>query len=149
MRYNLPTPTTPCEHCLAMVQKLEGGQTNVYDWKSGSKEQTFSADPMLKAEWVSGGTTGGSCWDDGDARHYGREADPPEELTSLDGILEAVCPMITFLEYRALTRELVKYDSRNSSGYYGNSTDYQMKIVHLRELYDYLVEKGWMPEEYR
>lgn len=144
-----PTPTTPYERFLTAVVDVTGERSAVYkadEWGYVNTPMTFRPDPTLSVEWVSGGISGGNCWDSGG--HYSREADTPEELASLDTVLELCCPQITFLQHRALTRELVKSTSRSQHEYYGNHTDHQGKEISLLALYNYLAEKGWLPAEY-
>lgn len=93
----------------------------------------------IKVEWRVGGQGGGSCWDDGETdRHYPLDADPEEELTELDKILEIFAPNLTFLQYKKLTREVVTRGSRTQNDYYGNYTSYASKSVNLEVLYRFI-----------
>jgi len=94
----------------------------------------------LETHWMSGGTGGGSCWDDGEEdRHYGIEGDSEPEFTILDNFLLEVCPDITFLQYKKITPKITQSEWSENE-YYGNSTDYTSKSIKLKDLYDVLCE---------
>jgi hypothetical protein len=108
-------------------------------WGSREKPEKES---WLYVEWETGGASGGSCWG-GEAHSYST-SNTPEELTSLDLILTEFKPDMSFLQYKVLTAKIVQNDSRSVNEYYGNHTDYAMKKVRLRDLYDYMVAQGWI-----
>ena len=93
----------------------------------------------LKKEWCIGGITGGSCW--GGEPDTAVIGEPEPEFTELDELLEALCPSISFLQYKNLCSRLIKTSDYRSSDYYGNYTKYATKKIDLGELYNYLVEK--------
>lgn len=101
------------------------------------KEATLA--PALMVEWSTGGTSGGSCWDDSNPQPYSTD-NAPEELTDLDRILEKYWPEISFLQYRVLAAKLVKGGSYTEYEYYGNSTNRSFKLLWLRDLYTTLLE---------
>ena len=86
--------------------------------------------------------SGGNCWNDDEPTGYSSD-NPPEELTSLDTILEKYKPDISYLEYKVLANKLVEHGSRTEYEYYGNETNYSSKKCNMKKLYDYLIEKGW------
>jgi hypothetical protein len=108
-------------------------------WNSTVPEK-ITDNPRLYVEWTTGGMSGGSCW--GDVATGWTSHDPAPELEILDAVLEKVTPNLTFLQYRALTIELVKHHTHNIGEYYGNDTDYASKTVYIKELYEYLKEKN-------
>jgi hypothetical protein len=97
----------------------------------------------IYVEWTTGGSSGASCWNSEPSVPYVSD-EPPKELGVLDGILEAIKPDLSFLQYRTLSNNLIKSDSRRESDYYGNCSNYAIKQVNLTELYDYLVKKKWI-----
>jgi hypothetical protein len=99
-----------------------------------------SLNDYLYVEWVSGGISGGSCWDDSSENHYAIDPSPEKELNDLDAILTTICPNLTFLQYKRLAGKVIKQDSRTENEYYGNSTVYSYKYVKLKDLYDALIE---------
>lgn len=100
-----------------------------------------SRESFLFEEWVSGGVSGGSCWDDGsNDRHYATSGDKEPDFSSLDTILENLCPNISFIKYKKLVNEIVKYGDYSVNEYYGNSTNYGYKTINLGDLYDKLKE---------
>lgn len=113
-----------------------------YTEKWGRKTETYwhgDAD-HYSVEWRTGGMSGGNCW--GDQPSYSVDADEVPEMTMLDEFLEEICPEITFLEYKRVMRELIESDSRTEYEYYGNHTNYGIRRVNFRKLYDRLVEVG-------
>lgn len=112
------------------------------DWYRSWRDKRVRDVPYLTAEWTSGGTGGGSCWDED--HHYSISGEPEAELTSLDELLEKVKPDIGFLQYKELCNEVVHYGEYSQAEYYGNSTEFGVKYVKLSELYDYIKTKGWI-----
>lgn len=106
-----------------------------------SSREKIENEPCLEVRWTTGGVSGGSCWDSSNPRSY-VSSEIPEELNSIDIILEKLNPEITFIQYKRLTAGLVKSDSYSQNEYYGNSTNYAVKRVDLKELYEALLEKG-------
>ena len=136
------------EKCKEVYSSFEGSG-NLEEWyydKNWSSRNKKIEKPRLYVEWSTGGVSGGSCWDSSDPQPYTNN-DPAPELELLDKILETFYPKLSFLQYRALTSKLMKSDGFSVGEYYGNSTDYQFKMVDLRELYDYMVEKEFFTED--
>jgi hypothetical protein len=102
-------------------------KTNFY-----SKEEIEA----IKCEWVSGGTSGGSCWG-GVAEQRG--SDPEADFDSLDEILEELFPNITYLKYKKIEKLIRTYDY-NIPEYYGNCTTYTVNYIKVEELYNFFVE---------
>lgn len=111
------------------------------EWEWNRKKDT-PENPQLRVKWETGGVGGGSCWEDSNPQPY-TSNEQPEELTDLDNLLEEIAPNITFLQYRNLAK-LIKNSSYTQNEYYGNCTNYAIKKIYIKELYDYLVEKGWL-----
>ena len=116
-------------------------QLSYYDrtYRYNQNNNPIKDNPRLIVEWSTGGVAGGSCWDSSDPQPY-TSHDAPQDLQILDVILEKICPILSFLQYKNLYNTLVKYDTRTENEYYGNSTDYSVKMVYLKDLYAYLVE---------
>lgn len=87
--------------------------------------------------WISGGITGGSCWNDGG--HYSVSPEPEAELTALSDILEK-CG-VSFREGRNILK-LARMHTQTDRGYYGNFEEHTIKYVPFDEVYDKLVEFG-------
>jgi len=112
------------------------------DWQSFSKCDAGRYERVryvLRASTYVGGMSGGNCWND-NRPSYHSSGNPIEDLTSLDKLLGAINPKITFLEYKNLYNSLVKQDSKTYNEYYGNSSEYSIKEIDLEELYEYLKE---------
>ncbi len=131
------------EQFLEEVKKIAGRygyQDKAYNYTSRKQEKV---DPYIYVEWSTGGVSGGSCWDSSNPTPYTSD-NPPEELYSLDQILEKYRPNITYLEYKSLAAQIIEFDSRTEREYYGNSTNYAIKKVIIRKLYDYLIKNKWL-----
>ncbi len=103
--------------------------------------------PLIRVEWTIGGRTGGSCWDDGSVdNHRPVTADPEPEFEKLDNILEAICPKITFLQYKKLCNNVVKRSEYTDHEYYGNYYKRAVKTVVLSDLEKYLKENNLWEE---
>lgn len=100
----------------------------------------------LSITWVTGGMRGGSCWGGEPRPMDDWEKDEEPEFEALDKVLEEICPNISFLVYKRLCQSVIEEDSRYEPDYYGNSTEYGIKKVNLRKLYDYMSSKDLIPE---
>lgn len=95
----------------------------------------------IGVEWRTGGMSGGSCWDDGDSDpHYPLSSEAEDPFNELDQILMLVAPSITFMQYKKLCADVVKYENYTNNEYYGNFTEYSVKTVDLKELHEWLVQ---------
>lgn len=95
----------------------------------------------IKKEWVRGGMEAG--WN-GDPRPFGGEPEPKDPSSFID-VLEAVCPELTFLQFKRLESfDIWEESSNSSSGYYGDYTDYNVKTLNthvlLKGLKDILIK---------
>ena len=127
--------------------KFDGQLEETYRDKSVFRywEKPEIEEARLYVEWETGGSRGGSCWG-GVSEGYSSD-DPPKELTLLDTILEKLCPNLSFLQFRRLCNNLMKYDSYSDNGdYYGNYTTYGYKFILLEELFRFLKENGFLNE---
>lgn len=113
-----------------------------YTSKWGGKIETrwFGSADYYEVEWRTGGMGGGNCW--GGEPSYSVDSDPVPELDLIDEFLEEICPNMSFFQYKKVMRDLVDHDSRIEYEYYGNSTNYGIKRIHYRALFDRLKEVG-------
>lgn len=117
-----------------IVHQIAGGPRK----EGRGKTAVFVDTDVLEQEWSGGGVGGGSCWNnDGADNHYAIEGEPEPKFTDLTGVLTAVCPNITFLQYQSL-EELIKYDTRNEREYYGNSSVTMIKSIKVQDIWDFL-----------
>jgi hypothetical protein len=105
-----------------------------FEWWGGTRD-------TIHIDWTIGGYAGGSCWGD---KPYPREVEKEPEFEALDMVLELFCPNITLFQYKKLIKELVHYSKSYCPDYYGNNLEEAHKTVGLKELYDYIVNKGWV-----
>jgi hypothetical protein len=101
------------------------------------KRSTDDVFDGLLVSWSTGGASGGSCWENSDPQGY-TSNEPPAELSSLDIILEDICPSMTFLAFRRLKTLIEKGDYRVRE-YYGNYTDHRYECISLAKFHDFLV----------
>lgn len=106
------------------------------DLVKGTIDKWSVKEGKLSVEWRTGGVTGGNCWGDHADRAVESEREP--EFEGLDEILAKLCPQISFLQYKVLCKNVVKYSEKQESEYYGNYYDYSVKSVDLAELEKYL-----------
>lgn len=129
------------------VKKL-GVSTTPYihmETNGNSRGRNKPKEPIVAVQWITGGLTGGNCWQDHDETCWeSMSGDPEPELTDLDTILEHFKPDISFIQYKRLYQELIERGEHRSNEYYGNYTDYAHKFIRLRRLYNYLSDKGWL-----
>lgn len=102
------------------------------------RNEGITLDDFVKVEWSQGGVSGGSCWDTGEGPdpHHPFSGESEPEFDCLDKILTELVPEISFMKYKAIASACVKYDERCEHEYYGNYTDYGIKKVVLRDLYE-------------
>lgn len=99
--------------------------------------------PCIYQQWCSGGLTGGSCWDTGDAVYRAIDGDtPPSTFEELDKIIAEYWADIPYMQYRKHFMDCFETTSNTSNDYYGNYTNYTVKYVTIRTLYDILKENG-------
>ena len=96
----------------------------------------------ISVYWLTGGQTGGSCWDEGPHVYHSRTGTPEPEFEALDRILEELCPDIKFLQYKNIYNQVVKTTTMEDGDYYGNTSNYGIKYCYLEELYKKLCEKN-------
>jgi hypothetical protein len=104
------------------------------------KSESVEADDIIRMSWRTGGVSGGSCY--GGSTYYPVECEPEPDFDDLDAILMAICPKMSFLEYKALSGAIIEVDSEHQSEYYGNSTTYATKSVRIGSLFDQLKKMG-------
>jgi len=122
--------------------KVENKYASYDKWKI-DKEIKNLDDCYLYIEWCSGGISGGSCWDDGSKdNHYNVSGESEPEFESLDNLLMKLCPNITFFQYKSLIQKVLESDERTRYEYYGNCTNYIIKMVNLGKLYKVMNEMG-------
>jgi len=118
-------------------------------WVPVKAASEVTLESRLEGERIHvGGTSGGSCWDEGESHHDGYTVAHGEiEIECLETILADICPQMTFLQYKRLSREMhAEILETCENGYYGNSSDYQQKVVKMGDLYAALLTIGVITE---
>ena len=98
----------------------------------------YHKEPALILSWCTGGITGGSCWGGENHAYSSGEVEPDWE--DLDRILEHFCPNITHLKYKAVMRSSTT-DDYEVGEYYGNSRNYALRVMKIKDLWEVLNEK--------
>lgn len=128
------------ESFIEMVAKILGYPGVGTDWRD------FKGD-SLEVKWTMGGLEGGNCWGDAADLSISPESEP--DFEQLDKILEVLCPSITYLQYKALVKELVESTTQQESAYYGNYYVHGVKSIKLAALEEFLKENGLWQQKAR
>lgn len=94
---------------------------------------------QIQCRWVIGGRCGGNCWND---HSYTLDTEPEPNFDALDTLLVKLCPGLLFVDYKELYDKLVQVDESEEHEYYGNYTAYKTKVVLLKDLYEFLYDRG-------
>jgi hypothetical protein len=122
---------------ILVLRDLSDQRADGLDGGREGKREPFDG---LVVRWVSGGVSGGTCWESSRSRAYSTDAEPAP-LSSLSAVLEDFVPELRYLSFRRI-ESLVVSDSWSLREYYGNRTDYGRTRIALRDLYDVLVAEG-------
>jgi hypothetical protein len=91
--------------------------------------------------WSCGGTWG-NCWGDkGDI-----QPDKQPEFTTLDKLLEYVCPNISYIQYKNIFKECVGIDEYKESDYYGGTEHKSRYKFDVKKCYEMLRERNLIEE---
>lgn len=125
---------------------LLGGISQYSCRRDKNKDLDNTMPYVLYNEESIGGVTGGSCWDDGtEDRHHGY-TNPEGAMDCrrrfdemFDTVVTKIYPDITYLKYKSLS-SIIKSTERTEYEYYGNSVDYLIIYVEIKEFYNKLME---------
>lgn len=129
--------------------KVKGRYSTYNEWVSVKDASEITQKSRLEGERVHvGGTSGGSCWDEGESQHHNYTVTHGGiEVDCLEDLLADIYPQITFLQYKRLTREMdAEFLETSENEYYGNCSNYQQKVVNLGNLYNALCTIGVISE---
>jgi hypothetical protein len=91
---------------------------------------------LRSSSWSMGGTYG-NCWDS----ELGTiDAEPQPEFEAFDELMEKLCPTITFLQYKKISRECCSIDTQGDGDYYGGYSSRSTHVCDLEKLYQLLKE---------
>ena len=118
------------------------------DWKKRNDQikmlsQALTDDEFIWLAHETGGVSGGSCWDESDPQPYLTDEAMPEFIIFYK-LLELTVPTIGFLQVKLMEHELIHSMEYTDYEYYGNSTDYSIKYAKVSDIYNWLVEKGFL-----
>lgn len=117
------------------ISVIKDGKTK---YKSKKIDETYS----IYNKWCSGGVSGGSCWTD-NPTYYPMSGESEPSFDSLDSILTKLCPNMTFVDYNSI-KESCDTDTITEYEYYGNSTNYTIVSITLKDLYNKLKEMKYL-----
>lgn len=92
--------------------------------------------------WSNGGSWG-NCWGDEGTI----SPDEPKEFDILDDILQEVFPEITYLQYKELNKKYIEIEEWSENDYYGGTEYHSRWRIKVKDLYNFLVEKGKIKED--
>ena len=90
----------------------------------------------IEVSWITGGLTGGNCY--GDMADRSVEADVEPEFEELDRLLEALCPTITYFQYKRLARDVIERGTERDRHYFANYYEKAFKRAKLDVLENYI-----------
>ncbi len=106
---------------------------------------SFKIDCLHSEAWVTGGVTGGSCYDEGDSGdgsytdpHYDREPEEPNTIENLEKFLREFYPDLSLSQYNELMAH-VKTEDWSEYEYYGNYTNYECAYITFDDIVNYFV----------
>ncbi len=85
-------------------------------------------EPVIYMRWITGGVSGGSCWEDSNPLPYTNEKEP--DFIALNETIKELNISLTFNQYEVI-KNLIQYKIDSEAEYYGNSTDYETKYIIL------------------
>lgn len=86
---------------------------------------------VVYMRWVTGGVSGGSCWDDSNPQPWENDETPGFEVLEL--LLKEICPQITYLQFKELEK-LIQSNEDTEWEYYGNRTDFMVKYISVNDI---------------
>lgn len=109
------------------------------------RHRVEETEPYLEVSWVTGGVGGGNCW--GDVADLPVEPDEEPEFDSLDKIVEALVPNLSFLQYKQLSQTCLERSTDSDGDYYGNVTYRARKTLYLQKLHQKLLDFGLLSNQ--
>jgi len=107
------------------------------------KETSEDGGYCLVKSWRSGGVGGGSCWDDGTQdNHYSFSGESEPSWDALDLVVRELFPSLSYIHYTELMRKQTM-DNFTEYEYYGNSSNYHLAFLSLRDIYNFVIENGY------
>jgi hypothetical protein len=101
----------------------------------------YSSDPDLQSikcftseAWMTGGVTGGNCWNQA---HRDVEAEEPKEIILLDKFLKENNFNLSFSQSQKLAN-FIKDQDWSDYGYYGNHVYYKCVYITFEDIADFL-----------
>jgi len=126
--YRSPYPETPEVESIKEKAKKWGVELSKIDGR-GPK---YDSPCFVYVRWDGGGASGGSCWEDGEARPYDGDSEP--EFSAVDRIVIRLCPDIDEAELKLIRSKVIRERSVDVNEYYGNYHIECMKYADVRDI---------------
>ncbi len=112
------------------------------DYNSRSETDEILHDyDFICTRYNCGGMTGGSCWNDEPPHEYlARENEIPDFSELLSKVIKKILPNIKKCELEKIENDLSHTFEYTDYEYYGNSSNYVVTYVNMKDLYNYLIE---------
>ena len=122
--------------------------TKERDWQKRKTQikviaNSMESDDFIWVQFETGGTSGGSCWDDSDPQDYHCDGEMPEFI-GFYKLLELTVPTLGFLQVKLMEHDLIHSFDYTNYEYYGNCTNYDIKYAKLSDIYNWLVQKEFL-----
>ena len=135
--FNMTITTAEFEKLYAAFDRGSFPYGYGYDRRRGKRAKDKDA---ICWYWITGGVSGGSCWDSSDPRSYTSDEVEPEP-TKLEEFLMIAAEDISFLRFKKISALVVREDFCQYE-YYGNCDEYQIRYIEKEVLLNALVEAG-------
>jgi hypothetical protein len=113
-----------------------------YDVRGLARSVLIQDLKLHSSSWSMGGTYG-NCWDS----ELGTiDAEPQPEFHEFDELMEKLCPTITFLQYKKISRECCSIKTVGDGDYYGGYSSRSTHVCDLEKLYHTLKEMNIITE---
>lgn len=96
-------------------------------------------EPVIYSSYVNGGMSGGGYWDNAKLEPFISDK-PKDHMLVLDLVLEEICPTMSFLHYKRISKFVRETSKRAGQDYYGNYDDYVIEYIILSQLEEMIAE---------
>lgn len=119
--------------CFYNREEKKGRYEIYFDFDSIRNEE-LTEDSFIYARHLIGGVSGGSCWETSNPQPFYNDEPDPELSKELDIILENICPNVSYLCYKDISKKITS-DDETEQEYYGNCADYRIHYLRIKDLF--------------
>lgn len=113
------------KHPIEIVESLY----NIERYK-GKLEEDY-----IYVKWLSGGQTGGSCWDEDEPKFYKVNGEEEPRFDSLSTLIDELTPDLSYKDFSRIEEKMQKGNYQEYE-YYGNYSIYSYKKLRLMDIYE-------------